>query len=126
MSQLPSELKYTESHEWVRLEGEIAFVGITDFAQSELGDIVYVSLPEPGRILRKGDSFGAVESVKTASDLYSPISGEVLEANELATNQTELVNTDPYGKGYLLKVKLSDPSEVGSLISAEQYAKLLP
>lgn len=124
MSQNPVELKYTESHEWVKVEGDIATVGITDFAQSELGDIVFVSLPEPGRILKKGDSFGAVESVKTASDLYTPVSGEVLEANEVATTQTELVNTDPYGKGFLVKLRLSDPSEVDALLSADAYGKL--
>lgn len=124
MSQNPVELKYTESHEWVKVDGDIATVGITDFAQSELGDIVFVSLPEPGRILKKGDSFGAVESVKTASDLYTPVSGEVIEANVVATMQTELVNTDPYGKGYLVKLRLSNPSEADALLSSADYGKL--
>lgn len=125
MSNLPSDLKYTESHEWVRIEGDIATIGITDFAQSELGDVVYVSLPEPGRALSKGDVFGAVESVKTASDIYSPLPGEVTEANEKLTAQAELVNSDPYGEGFLIKIKLDAGVDLSALLSSEAYGKLL-
>ena len=118
---IPSDLKYTKSHEWVRVEGDVATIGITDHAQSELGDVVYVELPSPGRVLAAQDNFGSVESVKTVSDLYAPVSGEVVEANPKLGAQSELVNTDPYGDGWMVKVKLSDPSQVGQLLDAAAY-----
>lgn len=122
---VPSDLKYTKSHEWVRTDGDTATIGITDHAQSELGDIVFVELPEVGRALGQGDSFGTVESVKTVSDLYAPIGGEVVATNGTLGAQSELVNTDPYGGGWMVKVKLSDTSQLGSLLSADVYAASL-
>lgn len=122
MSNIPADLKYTKTHEWVRVEGDVATIGITDFAQSELGDIVFVELPNVGRSLSAGDTFGSIESVKTVGDVYAPVSGEVLEANEALAAQSELVNSDPYGKGYLVKIRLSgDPA---GLLSPEEYAGL--
>lgn len=121
MSNVPADLKYAPSHEWVRVEGDIATVGITDFAQSELGDVVYVDLPNPGRILAAGDSFGSVESVKTVSDIYAPVSGEVVSANDALGAQSELVNTDPYGKGFLITIRLSNPAELDGLLDADGY-----
>jgi glycine cleavage system H protein len=118
---VPSDLKYTKTHEWVRLEGDVATVGITDFAQSELGDIVYVDLPNVGRALNHGDSFGTVESVKTVSDVYAPISGEVIEINDALGAQSELMNSDPYGKGYLVKIRFSDPNATSELLDASAY-----
>ncbi|MCW5939002.1 MAG: glycine cleavage system protein GcvH [Fimbriimonadaceae bacterium] len=120
---VPSDLHYTKSHEWVRLEGDTATIGITDHAQSELGDIVFVDLPTPGRALQAGDTFGSVESVKTVSDIYSPVAGEVIEANEALGAQSELVNADPYGSGWLVKVKVAGPPE--GLLDAEGYQALL-
>jgi glycine cleavage system H protein len=122
---IPSELKYSPTHEWVRIEGDVAVVGITDHAQSELGDIVYLELPEPGRVLAADDLFGTVESVKAVSDLYSPVSGEVIEANTGIANATETVNQDPYGAGWLIKVRIADPSTVDALLSAAQYEQLI-
>jgi len=124
MSNIPADLKYVQSHEWVSVEGDVATVGITDFAQSELGDVVYVDLPTPGRILAAGDSFGSVESVKTVSDIYAPVSGEVVEANDALGAQSELVNTDPYGKGFLIKIRLSNPAELDGLLDAAGYQAL--
>jgi glycine cleavage system H protein len=124
MSNTPSELKYTKSHEWVRLEGDVATIGITDFAQSELGDVVYVDLPNVGRILAAGDSFGSVESVKTVSDVYAPVGGEVVEVNEALGAQSELINSDPYDKGYMIKIRLADPSQVDGLLDAAGYAAI--
>lgn len=118
---IPSDLKYSKTDEWVRLEGDVATIGITDYAQSELGDIVYLELPEPGRILQEEEMFGTVESVKAVADLYSPLAGEVIEANPIVTDRYELLNQDPYGEGWLVKIKLSDPSQVESLLTAEQY-----
>lgn len=109
----------------MRVEGDTATIGITDHAQSELGDIVFVELPTPGRILQQGDSFGTVESVKTVSDLYSPISGEVTEVNPALGAQSELVNTDPYGQGWMLKLKLNDAAQLGALMSADAYSASL-
>ncbi|MCG9894456.1 MAG: glycine cleavage system protein GcvH [Fimbriimonadaceae bacterium] len=116
---LPSDLKYTASHEWVRMEGDVAVIGITDHAQSELGDVVFVDLPEVGRTLQEEESFGTVESVKTVSDLYAPVAGEVVEVNPLLGGQSELVNSDPYGDGWLLKIKVSSSGE--GLLSADEY-----
>jgi glycine cleavage system H protein len=122
MANTPEELKYAKTHEWVRLVGDVATVGITDHAQSELGDVVYVDLPSVGRVLKAGDSFGSVESVKTVSDVYAPVGGEVVEVNESLGSQSELVNEDPYGKGYMIKIRVENPSELDSLLSASDYA----
>lgn len=125
MSNVPADLKYTKSHEWVRLEGDVATIGITDHAQSELGDVVFVELPSAGRSLSAGDTFGSVESVKTVSDIYAPIGGEVLEVNESLGAQSELVNTAPYDGGWLIKIRVSSESEVQGLLSPEQYEGVL-
>lgn len=116
---VPGDLKYTPTHEWVRIEGDTATIGITDHAQSELGDIVYVELPAPGRVLGKGDSFGSVESVKTVSDVYSPIAGEVIETNGALGAQSELVNSDPYGGGWMVKIRMSGGAD--DLLDAAAY-----
>ena len=118
---VPTDLKYTKSHEWVRVEGDIATIGITDHAQSELGDIVFVDLPNVGRALNAEESFGTVESVKTASDLYSPVSGEVVEANPALSTQSKLVNTDPYLGGWMIKVRMSQPDQVAALMDPASY-----
>lgn len=119
----PAELKYTESHEWVKVEGNTAYIGITDFAQSELGDIVFVEMPEEGDEISKGDAFGTIEAVKAASDLNAPVSGKVLEINEDLESEPELVNKSPYEEGWIVKIELSDESELDSLLSAEEYEK---
>ncbi len=121
----PSDLKYSASHEWLRLDGDVVTVGITDHAQAELGDIVYLELPEPGRMLAKEEMFGTVESVKAVSDLYSPVSGEVIETNTSITDTTEVVNQDPYDGGWMVKVRLSNSSELEGLLNATDYDKLL-
>lgn len=121
----PNELKYTKSHEWVKLEGDVATIGISDHAQSELGDVVFVELPEAGRALKSGETFGSVESVKTVSDVYAPVSGEVVESNGGLGAQSELVNSDPYGEGWLIKIKVEDASAVDGLLSAEAYSASL-
>ena len=120
---VPEDLLYTKSHEWVRVEGNIATIGITDFAQSELGDIVYVDLPSPGRSLQAGDSFGTVESVKTVSDVYTPLAGEVAEVNVDLEAASELMNSDPYGGGWL--IKLTVDGEPSGLLAAGEYASLI-
>lgn len=119
----PADLRYTPSHEWVRIEGDEAVVGISDFAQSELGDIVYVELPEVGRTLAKGEAFGVVESVKTVSDVYAPVAGEVTAVNSELEPHAETINRDPYGEGWIMRLRMSDPSEVESLLTAEAYEK---
>ncbi|MCG5643558.1 glycine cleavage system protein GcvH [Flavobacteriaceae bacterium LSUCC0859] len=121
---IPAELKYTKDHEWVRLEGDVATVGITDFAQSELGDIVYVEVDTLDETLDKDAVFGTVEAVKTVSDLFSPLSGEVIEFNEALEDAPESVNEDAYG-AWMIKIKISDPSEVDSLLSHEAYKELI-
>lgn len=118
---VPADLKYTKTHEWIRVEGDTATIGITDYAQSELGDVVYVDLPSAGRSLSAGDTFGSVESVKTVSDVYSPLTGEVVESNEALGAQSELINSDPYGKGYMVKIRVTDPSQLNSLLDADAY-----
>jgi len=123
MASVPAELKYSKSHEWVRLEGDVATIGITDHAQAELGDITYLDLPETGRMVQADGLFGEVESVKAVSELFSPVSGEVIEANTDIATATELVNEDPFGKGWLIKVRLSDTSELASLLDAADYQK---
>lgn len=125
MSNLPNELKYSKEHEWVRVEGNKAYIGITDFAQSELGDIVFVELPEAGDELSQNSTFGTVESVKTVSDLYAPVSGKILEVNESLADSPEKVNESPYGDGWMLVVELKDPAEIDSLLSAEQYGEVI-
>ena len=117
----PADLRYTESHEWVRVEGDEAVVGISDYAQSELGDIVYVELPEVGRDLQKGQNFGVVESVKTVSDVYAPVSGTVVAANSELTSHAEIINADPYGQGWIVRIKMAAPGEVDTLLDAAAY-----
>jgi len=122
---VPDHLKYAKTHEWVLFEGDIATVGITDYAQSELGDVVYVDLPSPGKIVAKGDTLGSVESVKTVSDIYAPLGGEVVEVNESLGAQSELVNTDPYGNGWMVKVRLGDGGDAAELLDAESYKAIV-
>lgn len=118
---VPSELKYTKDHEWIKVEGDIATIGVTDFAQSELGDIVYVEIETEGESLDEGEVFGTVEAVKTVSDLFMPLKGEVVEVNETIESEPEAVNDDPYGKGWMIKVKMEDPSAADNLLSADAY-----
>jgi len=125
MSNIPEDLKYAKSHEWVRLDGDVATIGITDFAQSELGDVVYVELPEVGRVLQADEIFGSVESVKTVSDIYAPVAGQVIEVNTSLGARSELINTSPYGEGYMMKLKVSDPSSVANLLDASEYAAIV-
>ncbi|MEC8831064.1 MAG: glycine cleavage system protein GcvH [Bacteroidota bacterium] len=122
---IPSELKYTKDHEWVKIDGDIATVGITDFAQSELGDIVYVEVETLDETLDKEEVFGTVEAVKTVSDLFLPLSGEIVEFNEALEDEPEKVNSDPYGEGWMVKIKISEPSEVDGLMSADDYKALI-
>lgn len=122
---IPADLLYTKDHEWVRIEGDTATVGITDFAQSELGDIVFVEIETLGQTLEREAVFGSVEAVKTVSDLYLPVSGEIVEVNEKINSNPELVNSDPYGEGWMIKVKLSDPSDRSGLLSASEYRQLI-
>jgi glycine cleavage system H protein len=119
--KFPSELKYTEEHEWLRIEGDTATIGITDYAQSELGEIVFVEIETLGDSLDQGEVFGTVEAVKTVSELFMPIAGEVLEYNEALDDAPELVNDDPYGDGWIIKIKVSDAAQVNDLLSAEDY-----
>src|ERR1700733_467087 len=121
MSNIPSDLKYTKSHEWVRVTGDTAAIGITDHAQSELTDIVFVELPEAGRAVKAGDACAVVESVKTASDIYAPLSGEILESNKSVVDNPALANSEPYAGGWFFKIKLSNPAEVNALMSPGQY-----
>ncbi|RUA29067.1 MAG: glycine cleavage system protein GcvH [Bacteroidetes bacterium] len=122
---IPANLKYTKDHEWVRVEGDEAYIGITDFAQRELGDIVYVEVESIDEELDEGEVFGTVEAVKTVSDLFMPVGGTVLEFNEELEDAPESVNEDPYEKGWMIKLKLSDPSSVDNLLSAEDYKELI-
>lgn len=122
---VPENLLYTKDHEWVKIDGDTATIGITDFAQSELGDIVFVDINTVGDTLDKEAIFGTVEAVKTVSDLFIPLSGEVLEMNPAIESNPETVNKDPYGEGWMIKVKLTDASEAGSLLSADDYKKLI-
>lgn len=117
----PSDLKYDKEHEWVRLEGDLAVIGITDFAQDQLGDVVYIDLPAEGDTVKAGETFGEIESVKSVSELYSPVSGEVVEVNSALDDAPEVVNAEPYGDGWMIQVKLDDPSEVDGLMSAGEY-----
>ncbi|HEX2914996.1 MAG TPA: glycine cleavage system protein GcvH [Chloroflexia bacterium] len=123
--QFPDDLKYSKEHEWVRMEGDIATIGISEFAQDELGDIVYVEQPKVGSQLSQNSQFGVVESVKTVSDLYSPVSGEVTEVNEDVASTPESINKDPYGAGWIIKVKVSDTAELDNLLSADDYKQMI-
>ncbi|MEO7677022.1 MAG: glycine cleavage system protein GcvH [Verrucomicrobiota bacterium] len=121
MSNVPTDLRYAKSHEWVRVSGDTATVGITDHAQHELTDIVFVELPSAGRKVKAGEACAVVESVKTASDIYSPVSGDILEVNQAVVDKPELVNTDPHGNGWFYKIKLSDATELDALLTPENY-----
>jgi glycine cleavage system H protein len=121
----PSNLYYTKDHEWVRVEGDVAYIGITDFAQKELGDIVYVDIPSKGKTVAQHEVFGTVEAVKTVSDLFMPLTGEVLELNAQLDGAPEMVNSDPYGDGWMIKCSIANPSEVEGLMSAEAYQGLV-
>ncbi len=122
---IPADLKYTKDHEWVKIDGDMATVGITDFAQSELGDIVYVEIETEGETLDAEEVFGTVEAVKTVSDLFMPVSGEVVEINETLEDTPEAINQDPYGQGWMIKVKMSNTAEIDNLLTAEQYKELI-
>ena len=122
---IPNELKYTKDHEWIAIEGEIATVGITDFAQRELGDIVYVEIETVGELLKADEVFGTVEAVKTVSDLFLPVDGEILELNEDLETSPEDVNNDPYDKGWMIKMKVSNPDDLDNLLSSDEYKKLI-
>jgi glycine cleavage system H protein len=121
----PTNLKYTKDHEWIRVDGDVAYVGITDYAQSELGEIVYVDIPTEGETVAQEEVFGTVEAVKTVSDLFMPVGGEVLEINPELENTPELVNEDAYGKGWIIKVSITDPSELDKLLSAAEYEQMI-
>ena len=123
--KVPADLKYTKDHEWVKIENGVATIGVTDFAQQELGDIVFVEIETVGETLNKEEVFGTVEAVKTVSDLFMPLSGEVLELNEELEGNPEIVNSEPYGGGWMVKIKLTNESEVDSLLSAEQYSEIV-
>ena len=121
----PTNVKYTSEHEWIRLEGEEAYVGITDYAQDQLGDIVFVDVTTEGETLEKGEVFGTIEVVKTVSDLFLPVGGEVLEVNPALEENPELVNQDPYGEGWLIRIRPSDPTEMDELMDAEAYKQII-
>lgn len=122
---IPSNLRYTKDHEWIRVEGNEAFVGITDYAQSELGEIVFVDINTQGETIGQDETFGSIEAVKTVSDLNMPVSGEVLEVNEAINDQPELVNNDPYGEGWMIKIRVADPAELDTLLDAAGYQSLI-
>jgi glycine cleavage system H protein len=122
----PRELRYTREHEWIRVEGQRGIIGITAFAQDQLGDVVYVELPKTGAQVEQNKTFGVVESVKTASDLYAPVSGTVDNVNQALVDRPELVNQDPFGEGWMISVAIADPNELNQLLTADQYEALLP
>ena len=122
---IPAELRYTNEHEWIRVEGDVAYVGITDYAQSELGEIVFVDINTEGETVGQDEVFGSVEAVKTVSDLNMPVTGEVLEVNETINDQPELVNNDPYGEGWMIKIQVANPAELDTLLDAEAYKALI-
>lgn len=123
--EIPANLRYTQDHEWLRVENGIAIVGITDFAQGELGDIVFVEIETEDEKLEKGETFGTVEAVKTVSDLFMPLAGQVIEVNPALANEPELINKDPYGKGWMIKIDMSDESQVYKLFSANEYKEMI-
>jgi glycine cleavage system H protein len=122
---VPTDLKYTKEHEWIRVEGDEAVVGVTDFAQGELGDVVFLEIETEGETLSRGDAFGTIEAVKTVSDLYMPLDGEVIEVNAALEDAPELVNSQPFGDGWMIRIKMSDPSQVDDLMSAGEYQDLI-
>jgi glycine cleavage system H protein len=122
---VPGNLLYTKDHEWLRVEGEFGYAGVTDFAQGELGDIVFIEIETAGETLKKAEVFGTIEAVKTVSDMFMPVGGEVVEINPALEETPELVNKDPYGKGWMIKIKITDPAEVKELLTSEQYKALL-
>jgi glycine cleavage system H protein len=122
---VPSNLLYTKDHEWLRTEGEFGYVGVTDFAQSELGDVVFIEIETQGETISKGDSFGTIEAVKTVSDLFMPVSGEILEVNPDLEKSPELVNKDPYNKGWMIKIRISNASETKDLLTPDKYKELI-
>ena len=122
---IPSNLRYTKDHEWIRVEGDEAYVGITDYAQSELGEIVFVDITTEGETINQDETFGSIEAVKTVSDLNMPVTGEVLEVNEAINDQPELVNNDPYGEGWMIKISVVNPAELDTLLDAEGYKALI-
>ena len=122
---VPANLLYTKDHEWLRVEGNLAYVGVTDFAQGELGDIVFIEVETVGETLNKEEVFGTIEAVKTVSDMFMPVSGEILEVNTALEESPDVVNKDPYGKGWMVKIKITNPSEVSDLLTAEKYTSLL-
>ena len=123
--KVPENCRYTDKHEWIRVEGDEAFVGITDYAQGELGDVVYVEVETVGEKLARGEVYGTIEAVKTVSDMFMPVSGEVLEFNALLENQAEVVNSDPYGKGWMIRIRIDNPSDLDQLLDAGQYTELI-
>jgi glycine cleavage system H protein len=122
---VPANLKYTKDHEWLRIEGDFGYVGVTDFAQGELGDIVFVEIETVGETLKKEEVFGTIEAVKTVSDMFMPVGGEILEMNPAIEDTPDVVNKDPYGKGWMVKIKITNPSEVNELLTPEKYTALL-
>jgi len=122
---VPDNCKYTDKHEWIRIEGDEAYIGITDYAQGELGDIVYIEIETQGEKLAVGEAFGTIEAVKTVSDLFMPVSGEVLELNSQLEDEAELVNTDPFGKGWMIRISIDNTAELDALMSPEQYKELI-
>ena len=125
ISQTPGDRRYTTDHEWIKIDGDIATVGITDFAQNELGDVTYVEVPQVGKTIGKGESFGVVESVKAVSDLFAPLTGEVVEINTELPKKPETVNRDPYGQGWMIVIRMTNPGEASALLSAAQYEQLI-
>jgi glycine cleavage system H protein len=125
MATIPEDSRYAKSHEYVHVEGDVGTIGITDYAQKELGDVVFVELPQVGTQLEAGDELGSIESVKAVSELFAPVSGEVTEVNEALADKPELVNTDPYGDGWMVKIRLSDASEVDELMAADEYEEYI-
>jgi glycine cleavage system H protein len=122
---VPGNLKYTKDHEWIRIEGDNGYVGVTDFAQSELGDIVFIEIETVGETLKKEEVFGTIEAVKTVSDMFMPVSGEILEMNPAIEETPDVVNKDPYGNGWMVKIKINDPAEINQLLSPEKYKELI-
>jgi len=122
---IPGNLRYTKDHEWVKIDGDTATVGITEYAQKELGDIVYIEVETVGEVINQADVFGTIEAVKTVSDLFMPLSGEILEFNPIIESKPDVVNKDPYGEGWIVRIKLKEPSEVSSLLTPEDYKQLI-
>ncbi|MGD0582334.1 MAG: glycine cleavage system protein GcvH [Bacteroidales bacterium] len=122
---VPENLKYTKDHEWLRVEGNMAYIGVTDFAQGELGDIVFIEIETVGETMKKEEVFGTIEAVKTVSDMFMPVGGEILEMNQAIEETPDVVNKDPYGKGWMIKIRISDPSETSQLLTPEKYRELI-